>query len=270
MSDARWGRNLVAVGFVGSGLWVGCHGAGNTPNESGCDAFGRAVEQLGLARCTAGSSAAAAFVTAPRSRARACAVSTSSDRDMRVLVAASPSHRFDSRRSASATADGDGWMDGESAVWAGWRIVTATSASHRLGCTDIWSRARVVVELEKAATRSHRLLPRCPLGRLQRRRHGPIPRPAHGRPTIGSTRQTPLSYLRHGADYVVIASCPRATAPTTTASKRPPSPTGRPSQLRLRPPSNAGTPTRASRCRTEPARDCKRTMCSAVRRPASS
>jgi F420H(2)-dependent quinone reductase len=72
---------------------------------------------------------------------------------------------------------------------------------------DIPSPARVMVELQKAVTRGHRLLLQSPLAPL-------VSTTPWGRFLIlhttgrrsGQPRQTPLSYTEDGAGYIVIAS----------------------------------------------------------------
>ncbi len=72
---------------------------------------------------------------------------------------------------------------------------------------DVPSPARISVELQKAATRGHRLMLQSPLGPLLSRT--PIGRylvlHTTGRRS-GAHRQTPLSYTKDGDAYVVIAS----------------------------------------------------------------
>jgi deazaflavin-dependent oxidoreductase (nitroreductase family) len=72
---------------------------------------------------------------------------------------------------------------------------------------DLPSPARVMVELQKAATRGHRLLLQSPLGPLLS--SSPMGRflvlHTTGRRS-GEPRQTPLSYTKDGDAYVVIAS----------------------------------------------------------------
>jgi deazaflavin-dependent oxidoreductase (nitroreductase family) len=72
---------------------------------------------------------------------------------------------------------------------------------------DFPSPARVMVELQKAATRGHRLLLQSPLGPMLSRT--PMGRflvlHTTGRKS-GEPRQTPLSYTKDGDAYVVIAS----------------------------------------------------------------
>ena len=72
---------------------------------------------------------------------------------------------------------------------------------------DVPSPARLMVELQKAATRGHRLLLQSPLGPY-------LSRTPMGRFLVlhtigrrsGEPRQTPLSYTKDGDAYVVIAS----------------------------------------------------------------
>ena len=72
---------------------------------------------------------------------------------------------------------------------------------------DIPSPARIMVELQKAATRGHRLLLQSPLGPL-------VSTTPFGRFLIlhttgrrsGQPRTTPLSYTKDGDSYIVIAS----------------------------------------------------------------
>ena len=72
---------------------------------------------------------------------------------------------------------------------------------------DLPSPARLMVELQKATTRGHRLLLQSPLGPL-------LSRTPMGRYLVlhttgrrsGEPRQTPLSYTKDGDAYVVIAS----------------------------------------------------------------
>ena len=72
---------------------------------------------------------------------------------------------------------------------------------------DIPSPARIMVELQKAATRGHRILLQSPLGPL-------VSTTPFGRLLIlhttgrrsGQPRETPLSYTKDGETYVVIAS----------------------------------------------------------------
>ena len=72
---------------------------------------------------------------------------------------------------------------------------------------DIPSPARIMVELQKAVTRGHRLLLKSPFGPL-------VSTTPFGRFLVlhttgrrsGQPRETPLSYTRDGDDYVVIAS----------------------------------------------------------------
>jgi F420H(2)-dependent quinone reductase len=72
---------------------------------------------------------------------------------------------------------------------------------------DIPSPGRIMVELQKAATRGHRLLLQSPLGPL-------VSTTPFGRFLIlhttgrrsGQPRKTPLSYTRDGDTYIVIAS----------------------------------------------------------------
>jgi len=72
---------------------------------------------------------------------------------------------------------------------------------------DLPSPARLMVELQKAATRGHRLLLQSPLGPY-------LSRTPMGRFLVlhttgrrsGQPRQTPLSYTKDGDAYVVIAS----------------------------------------------------------------
>jgi|EndMetStandDraft_3_1072993.scaffolds.fasta_scaffold604541_1 deazaflavin-dependent oxidoreductase (nitroreductase family) len=72
---------------------------------------------------------------------------------------------------------------------------------------EIPSPARIMVELQKAATRSHRMLLQSPLGPL-------LSTTPFGRLLIlhttgrrtGQRRETPLSYTKDGDTYVVIAS----------------------------------------------------------------
>lgn len=72
---------------------------------------------------------------------------------------------------------------------------------------DILSPARIMVELQKAATRGHRLLLQSPLGPL-------LSTTPFGRFLIlhttgrrsGQPRKTPLSYTKDGDTYIVIAS----------------------------------------------------------------
>src|SRR3954453_2038017 len=72
---------------------------------------------------------------------------------------------------------------------------------------DLPSPARIMVELQKAVTRGHRLVLQTPLGPLLS--STPIGRflvlHATGRRS-GALRQTPLSYTNDGDAYVVIAS----------------------------------------------------------------
>jgi F420H(2)-dependent quinone reductase len=72
---------------------------------------------------------------------------------------------------------------------------------------EVPSPARVMVELQKAATRGHRLLLQSPLGPMLSRT--PMGRflvlHTTGRKS-GEPRQTPLSYTKDGEAYVVIAS----------------------------------------------------------------
>src|SRR4051794_39730324 len=76
--------------------------------------------------------------------------------------------------------------------------------SHGMGLP---SPARVMVELQKAATRGHRLLLQSPLGPMMSKT--PMGRflvlHTTGRRS-GEPRQTPLSYTKDGDAYVVIAS----------------------------------------------------------------
>jgi deazaflavin-dependent oxidoreductase (nitroreductase family) len=72
---------------------------------------------------------------------------------------------------------------------------------------DVPSPARLMIELQKAATRGHRLLLQSPLGPL-------LSATPFGRFLVlhttgrrsGEPRQTPLSYTKDGDAYVVIAS----------------------------------------------------------------
>jgi deazaflavin-dependent oxidoreductase (nitroreductase family) len=72
---------------------------------------------------------------------------------------------------------------------------------------DIPSPARIMVELQKAATRGHRMLLQSPLGPL-------LSTTPFGRMLVlhttgrrsGQRRETPLSYTMDGEAYVVIAS----------------------------------------------------------------
>ena len=72
---------------------------------------------------------------------------------------------------------------------------------------DIPSPARIMIELQKAATRGHRLLLQSPLGPL-------VTATPYGRFLVlhttgrrsGQPRTTPLSYTKDGDTYVVIAS----------------------------------------------------------------
>ena len=72
---------------------------------------------------------------------------------------------------------------------------------------DIPSPARIMVELQKAATRGHRMLLQSPLGPL-------MSTTPFGRLLVlhttgrrsGKARETPLSYTKDGDTYVVIAS----------------------------------------------------------------
>ena len=72
---------------------------------------------------------------------------------------------------------------------------------------DLPSRARLMVELQKAVTRGHRLLLQSPLGPLLAAT--PVGRflvlHTIGRRS-GQARQTPLSYTKDGDAFVVIAS----------------------------------------------------------------
>jgi deazaflavin-dependent oxidoreductase (nitroreductase family) len=72
---------------------------------------------------------------------------------------------------------------------------------------ELPSRTRLVVELQKAVTRGHRLLLQSPLGPFLSRT--PVGRflvlHTTGRRS-GAPRQTPLSYTKDGDAYVVIAS----------------------------------------------------------------
>jgi deazaflavin-dependent oxidoreductase (nitroreductase family) len=72
---------------------------------------------------------------------------------------------------------------------------------------DLPSPARMMVELQKAATRGHRLLLQSPLGPMLSKT--PMGRflvlHTTGRKS-GEPRQTPLSYTKDGDAYVVIAS----------------------------------------------------------------
>src|SRR3954453_21196963 len=72
---------------------------------------------------------------------------------------------------------------------------------------DLPSPARIMVELQKAVTRGHRLVLQTPLGPLLS--STPIGRflvlHTTGRRS-GAPRQTPLSYTKDGDAYVVIAS----------------------------------------------------------------
>ena len=72
---------------------------------------------------------------------------------------------------------------------------------------DLLSPARIMVELQKAATRGHRVLLQSPLGPLLSAT--PLGRflilHTTGRRS-GEPRQTPLSYTKDGDAYVVIAS----------------------------------------------------------------
>jgi F420H(2)-dependent quinone reductase len=72
---------------------------------------------------------------------------------------------------------------------------------------DLPSPDRVRVELQKAATRGHRLLLQSPLGRLMSATPmgGFLVLHTMGRRS-GAPRQTPLSYTRDGDAFVVIAS----------------------------------------------------------------
>lgn len=69
------------------------------------------------------------------------------------------------------------------------------------------SPARVLVELQKAGTRAHRLLLQSPLGPMVSNLPGNRLLVLHtsGRHS-GQPRQTPLSYTKDGDSYVVIAS----------------------------------------------------------------
>jgi F420H(2)-dependent quinone reductase len=72
---------------------------------------------------------------------------------------------------------------------------------------DVPSPARIMVEIQKAATRGHRLLLQSPLGPL-------VSTTPFGRYLIlhttgrrsGQPRKTPLSYTKDGDTYIVIAS----------------------------------------------------------------
>src|SRR5258705_12091621 len=72
---------------------------------------------------------------------------------------------------------------------------------------DIPSPARIMIELQKAATRGHRMLLQSPLGPL-------VSTTPFGRLLIlhttgrrsGQPRETPLSYTKDGDTYVAIAS----------------------------------------------------------------
>jgi len=72
---------------------------------------------------------------------------------------------------------------------------------------DMPSPARIMIELQKAATRGHRLLLQSPMGPL-------LSRTPFGRFLVlyttgrrsGESRKTPLSYTTDGDAYVVIAS----------------------------------------------------------------
>ena len=72
---------------------------------------------------------------------------------------------------------------------------------------DVPSPARIMIELQKAATRGHRLLLQSPLGPL-------VAATPFGRFLVlhttgrrsGEPRKTPLSYTKDGDSYVVIAS----------------------------------------------------------------
>ena len=72
---------------------------------------------------------------------------------------------------------------------------------------DVPSPARILIEVQKAATRGHRLLLQSPLGPL-------VAKTPFGRFLVlhttgrrsGQPRQTPLSYTKDGDAYVVIAS----------------------------------------------------------------
>ena len=72
---------------------------------------------------------------------------------------------------------------------------------------DIPSPARVLVELQKAGTRFHRLLLQSPVGPLISNlgRNHLLVLHTSGR-LSGQPRQTPLSYTKDGDAYVVIAS----------------------------------------------------------------
>lgn len=72
---------------------------------------------------------------------------------------------------------------------------------------DIPSPARVLVELQKAGTRAHRMLLQSPVGPLISNLPGGRLLVLHtsGRQS-GQPRQTPLSYTKDGDNYVVIAS----------------------------------------------------------------
>ena len=72
---------------------------------------------------------------------------------------------------------------------------------------DIPSPARMLVELQKAGTRAHRLLLQSPLGPMISNLPGNRLLVLHtsGRQS-GQPRQTPLSYTKDGDSYVVIAS----------------------------------------------------------------
>jgi deazaflavin-dependent oxidoreductase (nitroreductase family) len=72
---------------------------------------------------------------------------------------------------------------------------------------DVPSPARLMVELQKAATGAHRMLLQSPLGPLLSRSPlgGYLVLHTVGRRS-GQPRQTPLSYTKDGDSYVVIAS----------------------------------------------------------------
>jgi deazaflavin-dependent oxidoreductase (nitroreductase family) len=72
---------------------------------------------------------------------------------------------------------------------------------------EIPSPARVLVELQKAGTRAHRLLLQSPLGPMVSNLPGNRLLVLHTSGRLsGQPRQTPLSYTKDGDSYVVIAS----------------------------------------------------------------